>query len=109
MVSQLIHQNVETKLMVPYAYSKCVVAKMVSKAFPEFGMIGDDDTRKRETAVFFGRTYHETDPLISFETAIRFWRTPHSSDAPSCRDVITGKWAPHLLLIKSMAGIQAMV
>ncbi|KAL9391210.1 hypothetical protein Peur_015130 [Populus x canadensis] len=31
-----------------------------SKAYPEFGMTGDDNTRKRELAAFFGQTSQET-------------------------------------------------
>ncbi|KAG1355362.1 hypothetical protein COCNU_07G014740 [Cocos nucifera] len=50
-----------------------------------------------------GRAIHEdllshpglvdTDPVISFKTAIWFWMTPQEPK-PSCHDVITNKWRP---------------
>ncbi|THG17317.1 hypothetical protein TEA_018479 [Camellia sinensis var. sinensis] len=35
----------------------------------------------------------ETDPVISFETAVWFWMTTQSPK-PSCHDVIIGNWTP---------------
>ncbi|KAH9603903.1 hypothetical protein KSS87_017987 [Heliosperma pusillum] len=35
----------------------------------------------------------ETDPVISFKTAIWFWMTTQKPK-PSCHDVITGRWTP---------------
>nr|AUN87466.1 chitinase [Camellia fraterna] len=35
----------------------------------------------------------ETDPVISFKTALWFWMTPQAPK-PSCHDVITGNWIP---------------
>jgi len=34
-----------------------------------------------------------TDPVLSFEAALWFWMTPHSTGAPSCHEVITGEWS----------------
>ncbi|MBF6096394.1 hypothetical protein IU502_29360, partial [Nocardia cyriacigeorgica] len=36
----------------------------------------------------------ETDPVISFKTALWFWMTPQSPK-PSCHAVITGSWTPN--------------
>ncbi|KAJ6927519.1 hypothetical protein NC651_011536 [Populus alba x Populus x berolinensis] len=154
-----------------YTYDAFVNA---SKAYPEFGMTGDDDTRKKELAAFFGQTSQETsgrwiigeetapftwgycfvneldpkshycdpntnsaypcvdgkyyygrgplklrwnhnygrfghalekdllyqpekvakDPVLSFKAALWFWMTQHPTGAPSCHEVITGKWSP---------------
>ncbi|GAB4853071.1 Basic endochitinase, variant 2 [Ancistrocladus abbreviatus] len=35
----------------------------------------------------------ETNPVVSFKTAIWFWMTPQSPK-PSCHDVMTGRWKP---------------
>lgn len=40
-----------------YTYSSFIAA---SKSFPEFGTVGDYNTRRRELAAFFGQTSHET-------------------------------------------------
>jgi len=40
-----------------YTYNAFVNA---SKAYPEFGMTGDENTRKKELAAFFGQTSQET-------------------------------------------------
>ena len=40
-----------------YTYNAFINA---SKAYPEFGMTGDDDIKKRELAAFFGQTSQET-------------------------------------------------
>ena len=36
----------------------------------------------------------ETDPVISFKTALWFWMTPQSPK-PSCHEVITESWTPN--------------
>jgi len=40
-----------------YTYDAFIEA---TKAYPEFGMTGDDNTKKRELAAFFGQTSQET-------------------------------------------------
>ena len=35
----------------------------------------------------------ETDPVVSFKTAIWFWMTPQPPK-PSCHDVMIGAWQP---------------
>ncbi|KAL3597564.1 hypothetical protein D5086_009201 [Populus alba] len=55
-----------------YTYDAFINA---SKAYPEFGMTGDDDIKKRELAAFFGQTSQETSGrwIIGEETAPYTW------------------------------------
>ncbi|KAM7516049.1 hypothetical protein LguiA_005632 [Lonicera macranthoides] len=84
-----------------YTYEAFINA---ARSFNAFGTTGDDSTRKRELAAFFGQTVIgadlannpdlvATDPTISFKTAIWFWMTPQKNK-PSSHDVITGRWRP---------------
>ncbi|XP_073359377.1 L-type lectin-domain containing receptor kinase IX.1-like [Aegilops tauschii subsp. strangulata] len=103
-----------------YTYDAFVKA---ASNFPAFGNTGDDKTRRRELAAFFGQTSHETvvngysdfnyrqagealgldlldnpdmvstDPVVAFKTAIWWWMTPQAPK-PSCHAVMTDGWTP---------------
>lgn len=54
-----------------YTYDAFIKA---AKAFPNFGTTGNDATRKKEIAAFFGQTSHETTGN-SFISLIDCWTT----------------------------------